>query len=72
VFGECHAEVAMNSAASCLPPGSEDLTRGRRALTADSAVSSTDLDHTPHRTDAYLRDGVVPGSPSMPFFEFAV
>jgi hypothetical protein len=44
----------------------------RKTLAADSAVLYTDLDHTLHRTDAYLtKHGIVPGSPETPFFEFA-
>ncbi|WP_408181400.1 MULTISPECIES: HAD domain-containing protein [unclassified Paraburkholderia] len=43
-----------------------------RRITAASQVLYTDLDHSLHRTNAYrTKDGIVPGSSSTPFFEFA-
>lgn len=41
-------------------------------LRPDAAVLYCDFDHTLHRTDAYrTASGVVPGSPTTPFFEYA-
>ncbi|MFM0277729.1 HAD domain-containing protein [Paraburkholderia sediminicola] len=62
----------MNEDSTSLPIRRLGDNRGRKPITADSAVLYTDLDHTLHRTDAYrTRHGLVSGSPDTPFFEYA-
>jgi hypothetical protein len=65
-MGSTRPKIAVNKATRRRPG------HGLTNLGADSAVLYCDFDHSIHRTDAYrTTDGIVPGSPDTPFFEFA-